>query len=144
MKKIYLTALLAGVATINMAGNTAGAHTDLKASIPADGAVIEQAPGTVQLSFTEGVRLTAVTIQPDGADKQSLGPLPTEPMASFTLELPKLANGHYVVSWRALADDMHVMNGEFMFMIGAAEVHDEAMDDAAASDAAAHGSHAAH
>jgi len=115
-----------------LAAQSALAHTELSATIPADSAMIAEAPKDVQLTFSEPVRLTALTIQLDGAAKQSLGPLPSETTERFAIELPALADGHYVVAWRALSEDTHVMNGEFMFAVGADGQHDAHMEHSAA------------
>jgi len=105
------------------------AHTELKATFPADAAMITEAPGNVELFFSEPVRLTALSIQKDDERKQSLGPLPSETTESFSVALPAMTDdGHYVVTWRALSEDTHVMNGEFMFAVGAEGSHDGHMN----------------
>ena len=126
-----------------LAAQTALAHTELSATVPADRAMIAEAPPEVQLTFSEPVRLTALTIQPEGAAKQSLGPLPPATTEKFTIALPALGDGHYVVSWRALSEDTHVMNGEFMFAVGANGSHDAHMEHAD-EPASNTGEHAAH
>lgn len=114
------------------AAQPAFAHTELAGTVPADRAVIATAPEDLQLRFSEPVRLTALSVRKDGAAKQSLGPLPTETTGQFTVALPALDEGHYVVSWRALSEDTHVMSGEFMFVVGATGGHDEHMNHEAA------------
>lgn len=112
-----------------LAWGAALAHTELKATVPADHAMIADAPENVELTFSEPVRLTALAIQRDGEQRQSLGPLPSELTASFAVALPTvIADGHYVVSWRALSEDTHVMSGEFMFAVGAEGGHDAHMN----------------
>jgi methionine-rich copper-binding protein CopC len=97
------------------------AHTELTATVPENGATIAAAPENVELKFSEPVRLTALTIQIGDAEEQKLGPLPSEATKEFSLPLPAaLDDGRYVVSWRALSEDTHVMNGEFVFGIGEA------------------------
>jgi methionine-rich copper-binding protein CopC len=105
------------------------AHTELSATVPADRAVLEKAPENLELHFPEPVRLTALSIEKDGAGKRSLGPLPAETTAEFVVALPAIDDGHYVVTWRALSDDTHVMSGEFMFAVGGMEAHDEHMNE---------------
>lgn len=114
------------------------AHTELAASTPANHATVASAPESVELKFSEPVRLTALTIQPEGAAKQSLGPLPSATTANFSITLPKLGNGSHVVTWRALSEDTHVMQGEFMFVVGAAG------EPATHEPQAAHDEHSAH
>jgi copper transport protein len=128
MKLLQLLLLaVAGGATL-----PALAHTALSESVPADHAVLESAPETLALRFSEPVRLTALSIQMDGAAKQAIEPLPTNEAERFDIDAPALADGHYTVSWRALSADAHVVTGEFMFVIG----------DDAASAGPAHDGHA--
>jgi len=123
------TVALLAVATF--IADAALAHTELAATVPADGAMIADAPENVQLTFSEPVRLTALSIQKDGERKQSLGPLPSETIKEFSAALPAMIeDGHYVVTWRALSDDTHVMNGEFMFAVGAEAAHQSQMNHA--------------
>jgi methionine-rich copper-binding protein CopC len=134
MKILQMTAMVLGL----LAMQAALAHTELAATVPEDKATIEKAPKDLQLTFSEPVRLTALTLQLDGAPKQSLGPLPAATTEDFAIALPALTDGHYVVTWRALSEDTHVMNGEFMFAIGAEAV------PAAAPTVATPDAHSAH
>jgi len=123
----YLSLTMIAVATLASGG--ALAHTELEATVPADRAMIGEAPENVELTFSEPVRLTALSIQMDGGRKQSLGPLPSDTAASFSVALPAAAgDGHYVVTWRALSEDTHVMSGEFMFAVGSDGNHDAHMN----------------
>lgn len=125
MKRMHSLLLVAAT----FAANTALAHTDLATTVPANGALIGKAPENVQLTFTEPVRLTALSIQKDGDLKQSLGPLPSSTNVEFLVALPAtIEDGHYVVTWRALSEDTHVMNGEFMFVVGAEGTHETHMN----------------
>lgn len=120
MKGILLTlAALAATAALQ----PVYAHTELAESVPADGATVAAAPEKVELRFSEPVRLTALAVQQDGAQKQSLGPLPGATSASFAVALPALDEGHYIVTYRALSEDTHVVSGEFMFAVGSAQHH---------------------
>lgn len=121
------TVVLLAIATF--AAGSALAHTELATTVPTNGAMLAEAPENVQLTFSEPVRLTALSIQKDGDRKQSLGPLPSETIEEFSVALPAtIADGHYVVTWRALSEDTHVMNGEFMFAVGAEGTHDAHMN----------------
>jgi methionine-rich copper-binding protein CopC len=95
------------------------AHTELTASDPANLAMLEAAPENISLTFSEPVRLTALTVQKQGEAKRNLGPLPAAALEHFTVAAPGLGEGHYTVNWRALSEDTHVMTGEIMFMAGA-------------------------
>lgn len=120
------------LAIATLAAGSALAHTTLSVTIPANGATLAEAPENLQLSFSEAVRLTALSIQQDGAEKQNLGPLPGESVKKFTVALPAtVEDGEYLVSWRALAADTHVMNGEFSFAVGADSSQEAPADTAA-------------
>ena len=100
----------------------AQAHTRLIESTPADAAIVV-APAEIVLSFSEAVTLTAVSILPEsdsvGAGHQDLK-LPAERTSeAFSLEAPGLAPGGYIVSWRAVGADTHVVTGEFRFTVSA-------------------------
>ena len=123
--QLLLLALAGGAAQLALA------HTELSESVPTDRAILESAPEEVALNFSEPVRLTALSVQLDGAAKRSLGPLPADASAHFGVAVPALEDGHYTVSWRALSEDAHVITGEFMFIVGATGDHSEHTDDAA-------------
>lgn len=110
-----LSTLLAFVA-IAVTGN-AHAHAHLQKSEPADQSIVTVAPKHVQLLFAEPVEVTALTLQVTGGTPQKLGPLSSAPSRSWTIALPTLAAGSYVVSWRAVSDDRHVMTGAIHFRV---------------------------
>ena len=95
----------------------AQAHAHLQASIPRDGSTLGTAPAALVLQFSEAARLTALWIEKSGAEKQKLAPLPPEPQSRIAVPLPKLVPGEYVVSWRALGGDGHVVPGKIRFTL---------------------------
>jgi len=95
------------------------AHAHLHKSTPADGSVITVSPPNIVLSFSEAAHLTAAWIQKGGEPKQKLGPLPEKASVEVTVPMPALTPGRYVVSWRAVSDDGHVMPGEIHFTLSA-------------------------
>jgi methionine-rich copper-binding protein CopC len=112
MRKLaYITLLL-------LTASVAYAHAELSASMPADKAELEAAPKQIMLHFSEAVRLTALSLTKHREAKQDLGPLPSGMMKNFSVAAPALASGEYLVSWRALSEDAHVMTGEFSFAVG--------------------------
>jgi len=130
MRTLRLIAMM--IATF--AAQAALAHTELTATVPADRATLAVAPENVELRFSEPVRLTALTIQQGDAAKQSLGPLPPGNGETFSVALPGgLGEGHYVVTWRALSEDTHVVSGEFMFAVGTAAGPDAHADHSPAA-----------
>lgn len=140
--------LLAAVAT------TAAAHAALATSTPEAGAVLDQSPELVHLTFTEGVevdfsdfwvvRMDADDVDPaaddalmrlngrastylsaylsgtaDGDGEVPVGASWADgKKAEVLLRLSEpLAPGHYVVMWRALSADTHVVSGHIVFSV---------------------------
>ena len=113
MKKIML--ILLGI--VGLSALQVEAHTYLSESIPADEAVVTVAPEEIVLGFSEAVRLTAVSIRGDGGAELALEPLPGETGERFVVGVSDLSPGDYVVSWRAVGADTHVVSGEFRFTV---------------------------
>ena len=109
---------LVTIAACLLATATAHSHTQLSGSNPADQAVLDAAPTAIHLSFSEAVRLTAVTIV-SGDESTALTVNVADSAKEFDVELPKLAAGEYVVEWRALSEDTHVVTGTIRFSIAA-------------------------
>jgi methionine-rich copper-binding protein CopC len=95
----------------------AQAHTHLKQSTPAEGSVVTSPPPNIVLTFSEAARVTALTLQKEGAEKQKLAPLPAAAAEQVTVPVPALAPGKYVVNWRVVSDDNHVMSGALHFTV---------------------------
>jgi copper resistance protein C len=108
---------LISMTLLALASTVALAHTELETSMPADKSVLENSPKQIVLTFSEGAKLTAVSIERRGGAKQEIRPLPAEMSEKFVLAAPALEPGAYVISWRAVADDMHVSSGEIGFEI---------------------------
>ena len=95
----------------------AQAHAHLLEVSPADGSVISTVPTQLALRFSESARLTALSIEKNGADPQKLTALPRQPQSKIVVPLPVLAPGRYLVSWRALSADGHVVAGQIHFTL---------------------------
>lgn len=96
------------------------AHTHLEKSVPADGSTLQAAPPSFVLTFAKPVKLTALSLQRGSDPGRKLGPLPADAAAQVSIPAPKLADGTYVLSWRAVGDDGHVMPGKLTFTVHAA------------------------
>jgi methionine-rich copper-binding protein CopC len=109
--------MLLGLTALLLAG-AAAAHTHLLRSVPADGSVAAAAPKQLQLGFSEAAILTALSIRKDGERAPiALAPVSRRPAAQFTIDLPPLAAGSYLVEWRALSDDHHLASGSLRFTV---------------------------
>ena len=95
----------------------AQAHTHLKEAVPANGSTVKVAPEQIMLTFSAPARVTALTIQKEGEKEQKLAPLPTEAAAHVMVPAPKLTPGKYVVNWRVVGADNHVMSGKLQFTV---------------------------
>jgi copper transport protein len=96
------------------------AHAQLEDSTPADGAVLEEAPGSATLTFDEHVRPiegATTLIGPDGStseldprtqDDAVLAPLPAD-----------LPEGSYALTYRVVSADGHPVAGTVTFSVGA-------------------------
>ena len=113
----------------------AHAHAYLARSAPADGAVLDRAPQTLTLGFTEHVEQSATTVdivdgdgrhwaisslvlRPGGDDPGAAGTAEsgTETPVDVVAGLPALPPNVYHVSWRTLSsDDLHTTSGTLVF-----------------------------
>jgi methionine-rich copper-binding protein CopC len=95
------------------------AHTPLKSSAPAADASVAP-PKTIELSFGDEVRLTAVALTDAGGVAKHLDDVPSAVGTEFTLAVHEpLAPGAYKVVWRAVGGDTHIVSGEFAFTVTA-------------------------
>jgi copper transport protein len=110
---------LAILATLIHAG-AAWAHASLNASQPADGAVVEAAPQSYSLTFSEPVSpLSLQLVQPDGSAVQ----LDRFAVKGNSVEIeapPNLGRGTHVLTWRVVSADGHPVGGSVVFSIGEA------------------------
>lgn len=96
-------------------------HFGLERSEPEAHAVLEEAPSSITLWFTERPELGGARIRLVGPDGELVktGEVvrgETERSLVTTVE-PTLEAGDYGVHWRAMARDGHVVSGEFEFVV---------------------------
>jgi methionine-rich copper-binding protein CopC len=115
-------------AALLFASAFAQAHSHLQSSKPAEGSVVNAAPTAIELNFSEAVTLTALSIQKGDEKSQSLAPPSDKPTQKISIAVPPLSPGKYVVNYRAVSDDNHVMPGALHFTVGAQPAKDAAMD----------------
>ena len=103
-----------------LAAGDALAHAALIASEPADGAVLERAPASIVLRFSEPVTPVAVRL----LDRSGTGAALAAAAEGGTVRaaLPAgLPHGAYLVSYRVTSLDSHPIGGAVAFSIGGAE-----------------------
>lgn len=108
-RKLALSLLLATAAS-------AQAHTHLESSAPANQSRVP-APTAIELQFSEAAKLTALSLQKGAEAAKPLQPLPAAAGKKLSVPAPALAAGDYVVNWRVLSNDGHVMSGKFSFTV---------------------------
>ena len=113
---------------------TTSAHSPLATLSPKDGAVLEQPPAEVEMVFKSRVKLIKLEMQKLNSEECSslLDCLFTsnkgknvtldnhflmKESKQYIIVLPLLDAGDYIIKWRALGEDGHVIKGEFRFKV---------------------------
>ena len=99
-------------------------HITLEASVPEDEAMVEGDVEQVRLFFSDAPLMRGASIRiVDSSRKlmRSSPPAqdPDDPKQLSVDVAPALPPGAYVVQWRCIADDGHVMRGSFSFEVAA-------------------------
>ncbi len=109
------------VATVFGAG-VASAHAELLSSDPQPGAVLDQPPRHVTLTFTEPVEISLGAVRLFGGEGASVdigaARHPDGRSDAVEVDLPELTNGSYVVDWRVVSADSHPVHAAFTFQVG--------------------------
>jgi copper transport protein len=137
-----LLALLLGAAALFATALPAGAHASVRQTTPFDGERIApgDTPAVVTIEYNE-----AVEVPPDGirvfdaagarVDTDAPVPGADDPFVAGVALQPDLADGSYVVTWRAVSADGHPIRGAFVFTVGAAaEASDTVVADLLSGD----------
>ncbi|NJC73802.1 copper resistance protein CopC/CopD [Planosporangium thailandense] len=128
----WLVAVIAGaLLPLTMAPTAASAHAYLARSTPGDGAMLDRAPESLTLSFTEHVELSATRVDIVDGDGRHYTPTSitlakaatdgaavasgTETPADVVVGLPKLPANVYHILWSTLSsDDLHTTSGNLV------------------------------
>jgi methionine-rich copper-binding protein CopC len=107
--------LLLGIAS-------ASAHAQLHSATPAIGGTVSGAPAEVILKFSESLEaaFSAVVVRDSVGKRVDKVDAHLDPNDRTTMRvsLPPLAQGTYIVVWRALTADTHKTEGAFIFRVG--------------------------
>lgn len=96
----------------------AWAHSPVEMTAPRDGEMVAEAPTEIALRFGAPVRLAKVTATHAGGAEADLDLSGAKTFATdFSLPCELVGSGVFSVTWRALAQDGHVMTGEFRFEV---------------------------
>lgn len=117
--------LLGAVLVLFLLGGAgpASAHAALRGADPADGTVLETAPGTITLAFTESVSLLDDSFRlfdPEGRRVRTGEPqhAPGRPDTARVAFPVGLGEGTFTVAWRVVSADSHPVSGAFTFSVG--------------------------
>jgi copper transport protein len=119
MTRVTIAAVLAAAIALSMASHApAAAHAVLLATVPADGATLDQPPAEIVLSFNEAVTPVALRLIGPGG-RQSILPAAARDLTVQAALPDDLPVGGYLVSWRVISADAHPIGGAFAFSVGA-------------------------
>lgn len=93
------------------------AHSTVKSTVPANGAVLAASPAEVVINFNAPARLTSVVVAAADGAEHKLQFKPSGEADSFTIADPQLANGRNEIKWRALSKDGHPINGTIVIVV---------------------------
>jgi copper transport protein len=100
----------------------ASAHAALLKTFPEASALLDRQPKVVTLTYDEVVepRFAIVSVTDAAGHPQTTGVPRRSPGNPYTIEVPvrQLAQGWYLVFWRAISADGHPVRGAFTFQIG--------------------------
>jgi copper transport protein len=103
----------------------AGVHFQLVKSEPADESVVGEAPDAIRLWFSQEPQMQAARIRLmyEGNQRVELGKVVQGADEKTMIMAPvagRLEAGAYMIAWRAMAQDGHVVTGELTFTVNAA------------------------
>lgn len=100
-----------------LAAAPARAHSELRRSVPAAGAVLRASPERIELHFNERVQLTALRLFGPGNAEVMLPRRPIREAATEAIALPPLPPGAYRAEWRIISADGHPVGGSISFRV---------------------------
>ena len=112
MKRAIFTLLILAWAS------AATAHSALKSTTPANGAVISQTPNEISLNFGKDIRLTRLMATHAGEKKIKLDLSKHNGFIKhYLIPFDGMGVGDYLIEWRGLGGDGHTLNGAFSFTV---------------------------
>lgn len=134
-----VVAFIVCLVVLGSGSRTAFAHRDLESTEPSSGAVVAETPERLIFRFTGavdpvpgGIRV----VDGNGIEIDIGAPGRIDGSTStLAVNLPPLANGTFVVAWRAVSADSHPIAGAFTFSVGtSSETLPGLVDDLLAQD----------
>jgi len=119
-----LAAVLVGVAPAALDARPPVWHIVLDRSSPADGEAVQGEVSEIRLFFSDAPLMRGASVRVVTSGRSLMRSTPPTPDPEdgkqvFVQMTPPLPAGSYVVQWRCIADDGHVMRGDFRFEVAA-------------------------
>ena len=95
-------------------------HSAMKSTSPSDNEVLSANPEMIHLTFAAPARVMKVTMTHSMADishEKQLEISTRELVNELHLSPDFMGPGKYLIEWRALGEDGHVLKGEFTFKV---------------------------
>ncbi|MFA5882384.1 MAG: copper resistance protein CopC [Acidimicrobiia bacterium] len=118
---VVAVAALAAALLVGPLASVAGAHADVVSVSPTAGEVLQQSPKSVKVTFTEGVNveLGGLFVYDRNGDRVRTGALRQPSPGRLVLPIEgELDDGSYIVTWRAVSEDTHPIQGTSTFQVG--------------------------
>ena len=126
MKKIILLLIFLITPTVTLA------HSPLESVYPIDGSSLKMAPPKIEMVFKSPAKIIKLDMYEVSSEKKTkllsklMGNKKGEEISlnkdlllkiskRHTIALPYLENGDYVIFWRAIGEDGHIVKGKFSF-----------------------------
>lgn len=110
------------VLALTASAGRAWAHAELLSSNPEPGAVLDDSPERITLTFNEPVEISlgAIRLFDGRGNAIDVGAAHHAEGDDNAVEvaLPELANGSYVVDWRVVSTDSHPLHAAYTFQVG--------------------------
>ena len=94
------------------------AHSKQETTVPANNAVLTEAPTELVLKFDKPMRITKLALTDQaGTDYEVRRTDQMKHVLKLVAQLDPVPNGEYQVDWRGLSEDGHPMKGTFSFTV---------------------------
>jgi copper transport protein len=110
------------VGIVVVAAAPAFAHATLQSENPAGGSTVATSPTQVELTFDENVEISfgSIALFDEKANRIEIGAPHHASNSDHSIEanVPHLADGTYVLTWRVISADSHPVHGAYSFNVG--------------------------
>ena len=96
---------------------SANAHTGLRESLPADGAMLKTEPNEIHLVFSGPVKLIKLELMGVGHEMPTAFEPNSEAQSDFVIATPGMHPGKFTVNWSAIGSDGHALSDSFTFEV---------------------------